>query len=30
VHPNVLHLHETTDVLLVEQYRANAAGMEVT
>lgn len=30
VHPNVLHMHETSDHLLVEQYRANAVGMEVT
>lgn len=27
VHPNVLHLHETRDELLINQYRANAAGM---
>jgi hypothetical protein len=24
VHPDVLHLHETTDEALIEQYRANA------
>jgi hypothetical protein len=27
VHPDVLHMHETRDTLLVEQYKANAAAM---
>jgi hypothetical protein len=26
VHPHVLHMHETRDELLIDQYRANAGG----